>query len=525
MNKRTLLFLRFILILTTILVMTYAKKGLNPTSPGYIIALVYFISNFIFYYLPEKFFTLPYATFGIFLFDIIIISLAIYFTQGMQTDFYLIYFLVIFIASVGQDIGGSLPIAVVASILYGWLIYRSRPGISLLDSAILIRVPFLFIISLISSYWSSATRKAIKEKEELERFNIALKKEVARVAAQEIEMRKYFEKIINSVSSGVIAVREDGVITTINPEAARVLRLSKEEAEGINIKNIEGFNKFWERMAQVMASGKTVKRDEVLIMVEKNKTIPVGFSISPITGVEHRFSGCVVILKDLSEIKALEQKLKHAERLTYLGKMASWVAHEIRNPLTSIDGFAQLLSETEEPERIKKFSAEILKGAQRINNIIDDILTFGRSKRIVEPIEIKLKPLIESIVKDFRNIKITIDGIEPVVQGEPESIRRLFVNLINNACEAMREDGVLKIKFSQDDDFYITEIVDNGKGIPEENLKNLFTPFFTTKQRGTGLGLAIVKKILDDHEGKIEITSKENVGTTCRIYLPKVLKT
>ena len=525
MNKRTLLFLRFILILTTILVMTYAKKGLNPTSPGYIIALVYFISNFIFYYLPEKFFTLPYATFGIFLFDIIIISLAIYFTQGMQTDFYLIYFLVIFIASVGQDIGGSLPIAVVASILYGWLIYRSRPGISLLDSAILIRVPFLFIISLISSYWSSATRKAIKEKEELERFNIALKKEVARVAAREIEMRKYFEKIINSVSSGVIAVREDGVITTINPEAARVLRLSKEEAEGINIKNIEGFNKFWERMAQVMASGKTVKRDEVLIMVEKNKTIPVGFSISPITGTEHRFSGCVVILKDLSEIKALEQKLKHAERLTYLGKMASWVAHEIRNPLTSIDGFAQLLSETEEPERIKKFSAEILKGAQRINNIIDDILTFGRSKRIVEPIEIKLKPLIESIVKDFRNIKITIDGIEPVVQGEPESIRRLFVNLINNACEAMGEDGVLKIRFSQDDDFYITEIVDNGKGIPEENLKNLFTPFFTTKQRGTGLGLAIVKKILDDHEGKIEITSKENVGTTCRIYLPKVLKT
>ncbi len=524
MNKRTLLFLRFFLILTTILVMTYAKKGLKPTEPGYIIALVYFISNLIFYYLPERLFNRPYATFGIFLFDIIIISLAIYFSEGMQTDFYLIYFLVIFIASVGQDIGGSLPIAIVASILYGWLIYRSKPGISLLDSAILIRVPFFFIISLISSYWSSATRKAMKEKEDLERFNIALKKEVARVAAEEIELRKYSEKIINSVSSGVIAIRNDGVITTINPEAARILRLNKEEAEGTNIKNIERLNNFWEKIAHAMETGETIKRDEVLITVENDKSVPIGFSISPITGAEHRFSGCVVILKDLSEIKALEQKLKHAERLTYLGKMASWVAHEIRNPLTSIDGFAQLLQTTEDKEKIRQFSAEIQKGTRRINNIIDDILAFGRARRQVVLSRINLKSLIDAIVKDLKNVKISIEGVEPIIRGDPESIRRVFVNLINNACEAMGEQGILKIRFSEDGDFCVTEIIDNGNGIPEENLKNLFTPFFTTKQRGTGLGLAIVKKILDDYQGKIEITSKENIGTTCRVYLPRVKK-
>ena len=233
-------------------------------------------------------------------------------------------------------------------------------------------------------------------------------------------------------------------------------------------------------------------------------------------------SGCVAIFRDLSEIRALEEKLKQTERLSYLGKMASWVAHEIRNPLTAIGGFAQLLETADDKEKIKLFSSEINKGTQRINNIIDDILAFARTKRNVAYANINLKKLIESITSSLTDIKISIGGDKPpTIKGEIDSIRRLYINLINNSIEAMDENGRLEINFTQDSDYYITEIIDNGRGISKQDMKKLFTPFYTTRQRGTGLGLSIVKKIIDEHQGKIEIESNKGKGTRVRVYLPK----
>ncbi len=522
MNKKILLSLRFLLIFAIVLVMTYSKKGLYVFAPGYTIALIYLLSNLCLYFFSERILARPLISFFIFLFDVIIISLGIYFTQGVETDFYLIYFLVIFVAAVGHGIGGSMPIAIIASIIYGWMIYRANPGISLLDSKFLIRIPFLFIISLVSSYWSQSTRRELKKKKELEEFSHQLKMEVARVAAQETELRQYSEKVINSVTSGVIAVRDNGLITTLNPEAERILGLTKEEAVGYSIKNIERLDAVWQKMAQSMNTGNLLLREEVSITNRENEAIPIGISISPITGAEERLSGCVAIFRDLSEMRALEEKLKQAERLSYLGKMASWVAHEIRNPLTSIDGFAQLLENVKDSKKINLFSSEIRKGTQRINHIIDDILAFARTKREVAYVDINLRALIESITKSIKNVNVTISGNElEMVKGEIDSVRRLFVNLINNSVEAMDEGGKLQITFSTDNDYRVTEIVDNGRGISKEDMKNLFTPFFTTKERGTGLGLSIVKKTLDEHNGKIEIESEKGTGTSCRVYLPK----
>jgi peptidoglycan/LPS O-acetylase OafA/YrhL len=179
MNKKILLTLRFVLILVTIVFMTYTAKGIDVLAPGYIIALVYLISNLIIYRMNTTILSKPIVSFCIFIFDILAISAAIYVSQGIETDFYLVYFLVIFAASVGQDIGGSLPIAFVASVVYGWLIYQSNPGISFLDSKILIRIPFIFIVSLMATYWSQSTRRELQKKRELERFNKALQEKVA----------------------------------------------------------------------------------------------------------------------------------------------------------------------------------------------------------------------------------------------------------------------------------------------------------------------------------------------------------
>jgi PAS domain S-box-containing protein len=525
MKKNILLFLRFILILVTILVMTYSKKGLDISEPGYFIAMIYFLSNLVLYKIPAKYFSKSLLPFAMFSFDIIAISLAIYFAQGIHSDFYLIYFLVIFVASVGQDIAGSLPIAIVASIVYGWLLYKSNPGISFFDSKILIRIPFLFILSLMSSYWSQTTRRELKKKDELERFNKQLQKEVTRVIAEEIELRKYSEKIINSVTSGVIAVSSGGIITTLNPEAERSLGIKKEEIVGKDIKSVAGLENVWEKMEHCIQNKTSITRDELTVRTKKMEKIPLGFSISSITGSRDRFSGCVMIFKNLSEIRQLENKLKRTERLSYLGKMASWVAHEIRNPLTAIDGFAQLLRNTSDIDKIKLFTKEIHKGTQRINYIIDDILAFARAKRKIAYVSIDIKNMLESITKGITDIKVTLKSRgSPSIEGDIESIRRLFINLINNSVEAMSDNGELRIEIVDDNDSVGVEIADNGAGIPNEDIKNIFEPFFTTKQRGTGLGLSIVKKIVDEHKGTIRISGERDVGTTVIVMLPKQQK-
>lgn len=519
MEKNKLTFLRFFLILTTILVMTYSKKGLHFGEPGYIIALIYFIINFIFNRLPEKIFSKPWFSFLTFLFDIVIISLAIYLTEGVQTDFYLIYFLAIFISSVSQSVNGSIFIAVVASIIYTWLIHREYPEISLLDSRFLIRIPFLFIITFVSSYWAETTRRALKKKEELERFNIELKNEVERIAGREVELRLYNERIINSVASGIIVVKNDGLITTVNPEAEKSLGYKKEELINSNIKNLEGTEDLWLKMEKAMAKEEPIIRDEIEILNKNKERIPIGFNITILKSPDNKVSGCVLIFKDLSEIRRLEEVAKQNERLSYLGKMASWVAHEIRNPLTSIDGFAQLLMNVNDKEKMKVYIEEIRKGTQRINYIINDILAFARTSK-TEFRSVNLRQIINDIARTIK-VAILFEGNENgVVKGDEESLRRLFINLITNSVEAMDENGLIRIAFESEEDFVITNVIDNGKGIDEKDLKNIFTPFYTTKPRGTGLGLAIVKKIVDDHKGKIKIESKLGQGTKISIWLP-----
>jgi two-component system nitrogen regulation sensor histidine kinase GlnL len=273
-------------------------------------------------------------------------------------------------------------------------------------------------------------------------------------------------------------------------------------------------------MKKSMDSNKPLERLQISIKNASNKTIPLGLSVSPMTSSNTKFTGCVGILRDLSEVKDLEEKLKHAERLSYLGKMASWVAHEIRNPLTAIDGFSQLLAHTEDKKKIRTFSDEIHKGTKRINHIIEDILTFARTKPRVRTSDIDLHKLMTQITETIPNVKFFIKGDEnPIIVGEEESLKSLFTNIINNSIEAMDKDPMLVIDFHKRKQWVVTEIIDNGKGISQDDLKKLFTPFFTTKSRGTGLGLAIVKKIVDDHNGKVEFESDEGKGTTCRIHL------
>ncbi len=241
-----------------------------------------------------------------------------------------------------------------------------------------------------------------------------------------------------------------------------------------------------------------------------------------------------VMTAELEKTRDLETQLRQAEQSAVVGRLASAIAHEIRNPLNyinlTLDHLRAKFAPTDETKQrdFEKMTAQLKKEVGRINNQISDFLRYSR------PIKLDLQPTeIRSVVKDSlrivepqaedQNIKISVVEREdvPKIVGDAEVLRSVFSNLFINAVQAMEKDGgKLNVTISPDDDFVKIEIADTGGGIPSENLDKIFEPYFSTKETGTGLGLAIVKKIVDDHSGTIAVESHLNEGTKFTVRLP-----
>ncbi len=239
--------------------------------------------------------------------------------------------------------------------------------------------------------------------------------------------------------------------------------------------------------------------------------------------------------EELEKSRELQKQLQEAEKSAVVGRLASAIAHEIRNPLNYINLSLDHLRKKFKPEdeskqeNFEKLTSQLKIEVDRINQQISDFLRYSRPTRLeLKPLDIR-----ESIEDSLRiiepqaeeqNIKISVIENEdvPNVLGDSEVLRSVFNNLFINATQAMEKDGGnLNIKISSVEDYVKIEVKDTGDGIPEENLDKIFQPYFSTKETGTGLGLAIAKKIIDDHNGKIEVESEEGVGTDFIVELPK----
>ena len=239
---------------------------------------------------------------------------------------------------------------------------------------------------------------------------------------------------------------------------------------------------------------------------------------------------------ELARNRELEAKFQEAERSAVVGRLASAIAHEIRNPLNYINLTLDHLrskfmpEDEQKQETFGKLTAQLKGEVERINRLVSDFLRYSR------PMTLDLHPTdVHQVIKDSlrlveaqaedQNIKIGVverEGV-PMVSGDAEFLRSAFNNLFINAVQAMESaGGNLNITISPDEDFVRIEIKDTGGGIPEENLDKIFEPYFSTKETGTGLGLAIVKKIIEDHNGTIEVESQQNDGTRFTVKLPKV---
>jgi two-component system sporulation sensor kinase A len=218
--------------------------------------------------------------------------------------------------------------------------------------------------------------------------------------------------------------------------------------------------------------------------------------------------------------------LRKSEKLAVVGQLAASVAHEIRNPLTSIKGFLQLINTSEE-NIAKRFTGIMLEELKRVEEIISEFLTMAKphsekeQSLVVDDVVSQVIQLLQSQAL-LINKEIHYEAEEhiPKVIGDSNSLKQVFINIIQNALEAIQEKGIVKVNVFKQEDHVCVVIHDNGVGIPEERLLRLGEPFYSTKEKGTGLGLMTSYRIIEQHKGKIKIESMEGVGTTVRILLP-----
>ena len=364
--------------------------------------------------------------------------------------------------------------------------------------------------------------------EKLEETNIDLQKRVE----ERDRVTNYLNNILDSMSGGVLVVDLNGEITHFNQEAEEITGYDQDHVMGYPYADIIGIADGRGLTAMhTLDTGERLMNKEKALRRADGQTIPLGFSTSLLRDEQGNVLGAVEVFNDLTEVKRLEAEVQRVNTLAALGEMAATVAHEIRNPLGGIAGYAGMLERdlaSEDPNR--RLVRRIIEGVGRLNRIVSSLLTYTRPLRLnTHPVN--LIDLVEESTAFFEiDLERQRDDIEVSRQYEdselicridPEQLQQVILNLLQNATQAMPEGGTLTIRVFAEKGCGIFCIGDTGIGMEPEICDKLFTPFFTTKEDGTGLGLVTSKKIVEAHNGHIHVDSQPNMGTQFYVNLPQ----
>jgi two-component system sensor histidine kinase HydH len=340
------------------------------------------------------------------------------------------------------------------------------------------------------------------------------------------ETRTYSQNVVESISNGVFSVDKQGSLVSLNSVASTMFGISPAEALHRHYCDllVDGSC----RLEPTIERGERILEKEMVCRTLGGKEMVVSVSASQLKSREGEVLGAVVVLRDLHQIRSLENQLRRSERLASMGQMVAGIAHELRNPLSSLRGVAKYFERKygTVPED-SDYANLMIQEVDRLNRVITDLLRFAQP---VHPRreEIILKAVVDHALRlcsteiEDRGINVEQDFADdlPDVQADSDLLVQALVNLFLNAVEAMKDGGHLKISLGSGEESIEIMIADDGTGISSEEREHIFDPFFTTKPGGTGLGLAIVHSIVEAHSGKIYVDSAPGKGTTFRIELP-----
>jgi len=350
------------------------------------------------------------------------------------------------------------------------------------------------------------------------------------------ENREQLRKMFESVTDGISVIDLNGIITEVNQRAVEIHGFnSKNELVGKNAFELvapRDHEKITANMRKAIKEGK-IGGVEYTLLKANGTEFPAELSTSVLRNASGNPAGHITIVRDITERKVMEEQLMLTDRLASIGELASGIAHELNNPLTSIIGFSQLLMERKDTATdVKEDLGLVHSEAQRAAGIVKNLLTFARKHAPVKQPS-QINNIIEDVLK-LRAYEQKVSNIDVVKRFDPAlpevlidhfQIRQVFLNLIINAEYFMAEAhnrGTLTITTKRSDNIAMISIADDGPGISKENLSRIFSPFYTTKEvgKGTGLGLSICHGIVAEHSGNIYVRSQLGKGATFVVELP-----
>jgi len=360
----------------------------------------------------------------------------------------------------------------------------------------------------------------------------------------------YYEELLYSLSEGILVFDAEARLSGINRAASELFLMRQSDSLGKKASEIfTGANSQLDALVEkTIDTGRSHTGHAFEFLRSDMTAVPVELSAVPMTDADGATVGAALVLREASRIRELEEEVKKSERLAYLGTMAASVAHELRNPLGGIRGASQLLREEltglPNEDSYAEYLSVIIRQVDRLTGILDSLKGLSRPvRKATGPVnlhslldealalfstEIKQKKL--KVVRDY-------DPSIPDATGDENGLSGVFINLIKNAVEAMDKSGVLTLKTGIPTDFLYSSVktergkkvmisvsvADTGPGISDDELKDIFNPFFSTKGGGLGLGLALSLKVIEEHGGTIKVDSTPGEGSAFNVYLPVYL--
>jgi PAS domain S-box-containing protein len=365
-------------------------------------------------------------------------------------------------------------------------------------------------------------RQLRDQEKELERLH-----KIERERAEHTE--RLSEEVTRNMPAGLVVVNATGIISSANPAAEQVLgiqtlgfrRYSEVLGEKSELTRLVG---------ECLTKGSIFRREQVEHEAPGGASRLLGVTISPIRRGKEKISGAICLLTDLTELAALQQQIQLKESLAAVGELSAGIAHEFKNALATISGYAQMINAEAGVGEVADSAERILEQTRNITHVVTEFLKYARPLEISsEPVALDgvVERVVSEVAEAMPQVRIRFEGPMGSVAGDEGLLRQALLNLARNAAEASTsaENGgrvLLRGEVVRHEETYTQRITifDNGAGIAPANLPKLFRPFFTTKAKGTGLGLAVVQKIIVQHGGRVEARNRTEGGAAFIVTLP-----